>query len=335
MAVMNPAQQGGSTNALPDLVICASKERVKGAGEDAFALQYSESKTNTGYIAVFDGCGGMGAQKYQKAKNQSGARLASNIAADIVDRFYAAPNDGFRFDGKDAERLEQKLRSVLQAVKQEIGEHSSFVIGGDLFRELPTTASIIVSKTGNDGSVYCEYLWAGDSRGYMLNTDGICQITEDDLETEEDAYSNLQSDARLSNVVNADKTFVMHEKVIKLNSPVMLITATDGCFGYLRTPMHFQHLLLNTLMRSTNEKAWEQNLINELDKTAGDDCAIVISIYGCGSFEECKRLFMKLYGMHNTKYIKPLANNDSEAAAAELWEKFKPAYYREYVQKRR
>ncbi len=332
---MNYAQQGQPVNALPDLVICASKERIKGAGEDAFALQYSESKTNTGYIAVFDGCGGMGAQKYQKAKNQSGARLASNIAADIVDRFYAAPNDGFHFDGKDAERLEQKLKSVLQTVKQEISEHSSFAIGGDLFRELPTTASIIVSKTGNDGSVYCEYLWAGDSRGYMLNTEGICQITEDDLETEEDAYSNLQSDARLSNVVNADKTFVMHEKVIKLTSPVMLITATDGCFGYLRTPMHFQHLLLNTMMRSTSEKAWEQNLINELDKIAGDDCAIVISIYGVGSFEECKRMFRNLYGMHNMKYIKPLAADENENAAAELWEKFKPAYYREFVQKRR
>lgn len=332
---MNYAQQGQPVNALPDLVICASKERIKGAGEDAFSFQFSVNKTNTGYIAVFDGCGGMGAQKYQKAKNFSGARLASNIAADIVDRFYASPKDGFRFDGKDAERLEQKLKSVLQTVKQEIGEHSSLAIGGDLFRELPTTASIIASKPGLDGSVFCEYIWAGDSRGYMLNLDGICQITEDDLETEEDAYSNLQSDARLSNVVNADKAFTLHEKAIKLGQPVMLITATDGCFGYLRTPMHFQHLLLNTLMRSTTEKAWEQNLINELDKTAGDDCALVIAIYGCGSFEECKRMFMKLYGMHNTKYIKPLANDDSEENAAALWQKFKPMYYRENVEKRR
>ena len=335
MAEMMQNRTGGQEHILPDIVVCASKERVKGAGEDAFALQYSESKTSTGYIAVFDGCGGMGAQKYQKAKNQSGARLAANVAADIIDRFYASPEDGFHFDGRDAERLETRLKAGLQAVKQAISEQGAFKIGGDLFRELPTTVSLIVSKMASDGNVYCEYLWAGDSRGFLLDQEGICQITEDDLESDEDAYSNLHNDARLSNVVNADRSFILHEKTIKLTPPVMLITATDGCFGYLRTPMHFQHLILNTLMRSTNEKAWEQNLIAELDKVAGDDCAIVISIYGCGNFEECKRMFMKLYGMHNTMYIKPLAGDESEKKAAALWQKFKPVYYRKYIQKRR
>lgn len=328
---------------LPDLVVCASKERVKGAGEDAFALQFSDSKHGTGYIAVFDGCGGMGAQKYAKAKNQSGARLASNIAADVVDRFYAAPNSGFYLDGRDAERLEQELKKGLLTVKEQISERSAFKIGGDLFRELPTTMSLIVSKLGKDGSLYCEYLWAGDSRGFVLDQEGICQITEDDLESEEDAYSNLHNDARLSNVINADRSFTIHEKALKLehvisadgNQPTMLITATDGCFGYLRTPMHFQHLILNTLMRSTTEKAWEQSLISELDKVAGDDCAITIAIYGCHDFETCKRQFTKLYGMHNTMYIKPLVNEEDESRAEALWEKFKPSYYRKYVQKRR
>jgi len=332
-------------NMLPDLVVCASKERVKGAGEDAFALQFADSKRNTGYIAVFDGCGGMGAQKYQKAKNQTGARLASNIAADIIDRFYAAPDDGFRFDGKDAERIEQRLKSGLQTVKEAISEKGAFKIGGDLFRELPTTMSLIVSKVADDGSLYCEYLWAGDSRGFVMDQEGICQITEDDLESDEDAYSNLHNDARLSNVINADRAFIVHEKALKLESvigetpekcrPTMLITATDGCFGYLRTPMHFQHLILNSLMRSTNVKMWEQSLISELDKCAGDDCAITIAIYGCGDFENCKRLFMKLYGMHNTMFIKPLANEEDESKAEALWQKFKPSYYRKYVQKRR
>jgi len=62
----------------PSIVICPEKEKLAGLGEDSFS--YSFVGQEAGYISVFDGCGGMGARKYPKAGNKTGARVASKLA---------------------------------------------------------------------------------------------------------------------------------------------------------------------------------------------------------------------------------------------------------------
>ena len=63
---------------------------------------------------------------------------------------------------------------------------------GSLGKAFPTTASVITGKTnGNKVDVTC--YWAGDSRCYMLDANGLHQLTADDLDGQ-DAMSNLSND---------------------------------------------------------------------------------------------------------------------------------------------
>ena len=337
---------------LPHFILAVSQEQVRRGGEDAFSYVYADHRRNIGYCAVFDGCGGMGAQKYQTAGNFTGARLASNIAAEVVDRFYFEPNGGFRFEDTDAERLEEKMKSVFAEVKKRIAGQRVTRFKSDLYKELPTTLSIIASKCNDDEdkSMEVEYIWAGDSRGYLLqlpvdfkniqNGEGLCLVTEDDLETTENALQNLSSDARLSNVVNADTDFRLHEKrfTVSRSNPVMLITATDGCFGYLKTPMHFENLLLDTLSRSESKEKWAEHITERLSEFAGDDYTMVITVFGCSDFVSLRERFRELGNRNKATYVNKIDNDpENEGLVLSLWEKYREnfEFYQKIMKKRR
>ena len=59
--------------------------------------------------------------------------------------------------------------------------------------------------------------------------------------------TNLRQDSVISNAMSADTAFVINHHQMSLPRPFLIIAATDGCFGYLPSPMHFEWLLLSTL----------------------------------------------------------------------------------------
>lgn len=306
------------------IVVCSEKERIQNFGEDSYS--YSFNVDSIGYIAVYDGCGGMGARKYLKVGNKTGARIASKLAAYITDEFYN--NQQFKFDNSDAERLKKIFQDSFKKVKLGIENDSCLMLGGDLFKSIPTTASIVSIKNNDSDSIVCEYIWAGDSRGYFLDGDGLCQITKDDLQTEEDAFTNLRSDGRLSNVINADGDFELHERLIELKLPTMIITSTDGSFGYYSTPMNFEYIILKSLMEATNENQWKNSLSKLIIPVTGDDFSICIAVYGFYNFNECKKYFKKRFAYIKKIYIDKIDENTTENELKELWEIYKQSYYR-------
>lgn len=76
-----------------------------------------------------------------------------------------------------------------------------------------------------------DFIWAGDSRGYVLSDMGLAQVTKDDIDDSVDALDNISNDGVLTNVVSADGNYILHSKQIKIKDKIIIFNATDGCFG--------------------------------------------------------------------------------------------------------
>lgn len=309
---------------MPGLLIYAEQEQVSGKGEDAFS--YSFTRQDHGYIAVFDGCGGMGSKKYPMLNDRTGARIASRLAGFVVDQFYE--KGGFCDFSNASELLRKALINTFSETKAALAARKSgIMIGGDMFKELPTTLSLIASRLNEQRELETAFIWAGDSRGYFLDKKGICQVTADDLETAEDAFSNLRSDGKLSNVVNGDTPFILHEKRWVFREPVLLITATDGSFGYFKTPMEFEYTILCAMQQAADVHQWKTALGEAIKKTAGDDFSILISAFGFLDFSACKDYFAQRFRYLRRRFV-PNADYVPEEELQALWDEYRKDYYR-------
>ena len=188
------------------------------------------------YMGVFDGCGGLGCQQIsfqsEAFPNHTSAWIASRIGAAAVESFFRE-NGNQSFSRETVLELEQVLNETFQTLKKKYWKDDG--VSGSMRRNFPTTASIIVENL-QEQNVF--FLWSGDSRGYLCDKDGLAQITMDDIRFHAtDAFANLYQDSAMTKQWNADRTISVHCKEIKEISPAIYICATDGCFGFLSSPM--------------------------------------------------------------------------------------------------
>jgi hypothetical protein len=187
-------------------------------------------------------------------------------------------------------------------------------------------------------------LWSGDSRVYVFDPDtGAHQLTRDDLRDRGDALVNLRQDSVVSNAMAADTDFVVHHHQVSLTAPFLAVAATDGCFGYVRTPIHFEHLVLSALRDSTDTDSWSELLQQRITAVTGDDASL--AVLGVGAdHEEFRQFFAVRTADLDERCIQPLDRLEDEARRAEqaaeearrrhaalqtsLWAAYKPAYER-------
>ena len=108
-----------------------------------------------------------------------------------------------------------------------------------LLRALPTTMALMAlqRREPREGHWAGHVFWSGDSRVYVFDpATGAHQLSRDDLRDQGDALANLRQDSVVSNAMSADVDFVVHHHQVELAAPFLAVAATDGCFGYLRTP---------------------------------------------------------------------------------------------------
>ena len=297
--------------------IAFSTEKSEGNGEDANCW----SENETGVLAgVFDGCGGAGARRCPKYGGRSEAFLASRAAAVLTKWFFE--KGGFR--RQDAgEFFQQKLEQFFFRIKELYGEDVRIL--GSMSKLLPTTLAAAVTAQ-QDGQIFADLYWAGDSRVYLLDKDGLAQLTEDDLEAG-DAFENLTDDSPMTNMVQLSQPFTIHQARLPVTGPCFLFAATDGCFGYLSTPMEFEYLLLYELMKAKTPEEWEARLIGRLGQIAADDCSISGTVIG---FRDFSSLQAGLYPRARQLYagcIRLLKGAGREQRAA-LWQDYRDNYYR-------
>jgi serine/threonine protein phosphatase PrpC len=292
--------------------------KVPDHGEDSDPIL--RDGPDLGLVGVFDGMGGAGGTVYETAGgSRSGAYLASRIARDVVEEHLLELVTPFRqLPGTQAaavlhDALEAALQTELEALKAPTSRLRS-----RLLRALPTTMALgLLQRAERDRSRWiCHVLWAGDSRVYAFTPRGMHQLSIDDLRDEGDAMANLQRDSVISNAISADTDFHINHRRVALDAPFFLVSATDGCFGYVPTPMHFEEMVLGTLARSTSEEDWSAALQAEIAAVTGDDASMALIAVGA-DLEALRRITAPRLAEVTEQYTTPMDALRDEVTRAE------------------
>ena len=245
--------------------------KVAGEGEDADPIL--RVGPDLGLLGVFDGMGGAGGRVYDTPDGRhTGAYIASRFARNVVERLMLELiKPEWNLDGPaTAAELQRVLASSLAARLAELKAPET-TLRSKLVKALPTTMTLAVLQRTDPaaGSYACHLFWAGDSRAYVADPEaGLMQLTTDDLRSGGDAMRNLTDDSVMSNCISADTEFHINHRQVELRAPFLLLCATDGCFAYVRSPMHFEHLLLSTMQDARDVPAWQQALEAEVTPNA-------------------------------------------------------------------
>lgn len=308
---------------MPDSIISICEEKIPSAGEDSY---FYKTEREMALVSVFDGCGGAGGREYAALSGKTGAYIASRAVSGAVCNWAKSLESVSNLEEKSLrETLAMSITSALDTCKARCGSSGNVRMKGSMSKEFPTTAAIALC-TGKENSVKTTLFWAGDSRAYILNAEGLSQLTTDDLDGI-DAFENISADGVLTNVISASGEYTLHSRELSLPIPCILFCATDGCFGYIQTPMHFEYLLLECLRASSSLSEWEKLLNRSFSEVSGDDYSFVAVLYGYGSFEHLKRSFYAREEYMYHTYIQALQSANDETAST-LWEQYSSGYYK-------
>ena len=111
------------------------KEKIEQNGEDSYLYVFAPE---SGVAAVFDGCGGSGAKRYEKFRNKTGAYMSSRVTS-------GATRDWFleKDTPKTSVTLKEKIKEYLAICKSVGGGTTSFK--GSMAKDYPTTAAVVVA----------------------------------------------------------------------------------------------------------------------------------------------------------------------------------------------
>ena len=329
------AKQGKETErdmiSLIDFHTAFTVAKKAGRGEDAFKYSYNRDEA---FFGVFDGCGGAGSQLCPKYEGKTEAYIASRNTADAFQTWFEQTEAGA---ARTAETAKQQIVADLRRCDELVGQ-KSMLIGG-IRKKFPTTAAVGICRVIGD-KLAVDYYWAGDSRVYLLNDQGLAQLSEDDLGGI-DAMDNLTDDGILQNLISLSRDFTIHSGRIFLDRPGFVFAATDGCFGYLSTPMEFEYVLLeailaadcistgsNTEGSSRNDRriGFEERL-RERMADAGDDVSFCGYAIGFGSLQRMKTMLRPRANELYQSVISRLGGMSREEKKA-LWMSYRDNYHR-------
>jgi serine/threonine protein phosphatase PrpC len=339
-------EQGRTRPVGPSLSFGFNLGKIPGQGEDSDPIL--RHGRELGLVGVFDGMGGAGGTVYDTPDGpRTGAYLASRVARDVVERRMLELLDPeWHVDGPAvAQSLHDAVREALVERLAELKAPRSG-LRSKLLRALPTTMALVaLQRLQPGGDDWAAHLFsAGDSRAYVLTpAGGLQQLTVDDIRDHGDAMANLREDSVVSNAMSADTDFVVHHRQVELTAPFLVIAATDGCFGYVPSPMHVEHLLLTALRDASGTAEWSEAVQATVSAVTGDDAAMSVLGIG-GDFAGFQRLLADRTVEVEQRFIAPLdaaaarvrqLEQDLEQARAaqlaeqaQLWQSYEPGYGR-------
>lgn len=145
---------------------------------------------------------------------------------------------------------------------------------------LPTTLTVaLINETENGVDVL--YLWAGDSRGYLWNADGLAQITDDH-----------ERDETMTNLITLTKPFQLEARLFKTSKPAILFNATDGCYKCpcFASAFDLEYVFLQAINSSNSFEETVKNLDKQFTiiGTHDDSNTMALTSFGYESFEDIK-----------------------------------------------
>lgn len=314
-------------SAVPDTWLSICKEARVSSGEDNYCRAFTKS---AGLLAVFDGCGGSGARRHSYYSDKTEAYMASRLCAGaFYDSFSELYTEKSEITPQAfVEKAAENCRLVLDAYRPP--EDTSLPqIGGSLMKVLPSTAAALLVQPKTEKQYDITAIWAGDSRVYLLDKNGLAQLTVDDTDVS-DPFDNLYDDGIMRNILCAGRPVNLHTATVQAQKPFLVFAATDGCFGYFSTPMEFEAVMLDTMLQSRSTAQWETMLSNRLEKVAGDDYTLCLAAYGFSGFKQLQRFFSQRLRQLNSEFIQTLRElpiTDRESRRT-LWNEYQPQYMR-------
>lgn len=291
------------------------------------ACSYSFAKDDLHYAGVFDGCGGLGSKRYELLGNRTGAFISSQTCAMVFHDEMEKKASAGPFDDTFVSDLKASFSSSLRKNEKQYGQENTLI--GSMVRTLPCTGSmVIVTETPDNGrALHLNIIQAGDSRVYVMRPkEGLQQVTRDELAGDPDALKNLYVSAPMTNVINIDNDFSLTHLSFDLEMPFALLCASDGAFGYVRTPMHFEKIVLDCLETADSFGSFEKALYVTLTSITGDDTTAVMPFYGWTTFEQLKESFLKRH-----RFVAGLCRSVEKEMSDEMidaaWEQYKAGYY--------
>ncbi|MCR5795336.1 MAG: protein phosphatase 2C domain-containing protein [Solobacterium sp.] len=303
-----------------DTVQTFSRASVEGHGEDSF---YSANTESTAIISVFDGSGGSGAMTYDIFSGHTGAYVASRALSGTLREWYMETS---RSPVTDKNQIIAGIDSYFRSgfrVCSSLGT-SNMRIRSTMIRDFPTTAAGAYAYVKDD-RIHVTIFWAGDSRVYLLNSRGLRQLTEDDAYG--DAMETLQNNPPMTNVLSSDGNYVLHSKTFAVTSPMMIFAATDGCFGYVHTPMHFEYMVLQSICASSSPVQFNAMLDSAMHSVAGDDYTFSYMSFLYGNYDNLKADMNVRLQFMEQNYMIPLSTRRNDAAYINaLWQIYRKDY---------
>lgn len=306
---------------MTDRMMTVSLEALAGCGEDSFAVRKEDA---VALLCVADGCGGLGSRRYPALDNHTGAYAASRLATHVLSEW--ARNCSVPLTREAGEHmcreLGERLDHHFSSFAEERCRTEGIRIVGSMQRRLPTTlcAAIADEKAA-------AFLWVGDSRGYVLDTDGLHQCTRDDLKGGADPFENLYLDRPLSAYLSADMKANLHFRRVSLDKPSLVIVATDGAYNALPTPMEFEMLLLDALKAAKSWDSFERKLESAVKKNMQDDATLLVCTSETVDFEGLKTALLPRREKLQKQYITPVRRKKGDVAFARArWQSYRASY---------
>lgn len=140
------------------------------------------------------------------------------------------------------------LKEKLAAIAQNTGLKNESRLKGTYL--LPTTLSVTLMREREE-SVDLICLWAGDSRAYYWNEEGLAQISDDH-----------EIGGTMTNLVSLAKDFRLQICSLKMKKPCLVFNATDGVYKCMMfaSPLDLESLLLQAILKSESVEQLEENL---------------------------------------------------------------------------
>ena len=279
-----------------------AQDKVKDRGEDSYLIGFRE---NAGVCAVFDGLGGSGSRQYKEYGDKTGAYIASRaVSEEMYNWFLAFSEDQNGLSSpKIAKSLHERIDKRLSACQDSETKKSS--LKSSMTRDFPTTLSMLVFRPDGQGGISANVIWAGDSRCYWLDGGGLHQLT--------------------NNVISASEPYSLSEYILDGLSRGIAFSATDGCFGYLQSPMHFEYLVLDSMLRAESISEMEKSLHERLTQIAGDDFTLTGAVFGFETFKQMKEYYRKRYEVLFQKYIEHFRESSKDQRLG-LWQEYRGGY---------
>ena len=309
-----------------------SEKRVE-LGEDAEPSFVSQNDGTRLLVGVYDGMGGSGGAIARQTRRGpvTQAYDASRITRAVAERWFGGLPPGALDAAGAASSLHDDLtRALTDRATTLVGGTSGLV--GTLKRTLPSTIATVVVETDRTATRLTA-LWAGDSRCYVLTPSrGLQQISRDDTAIQ-DALDALLADPPVDNVVCTDRNFTIHHAVTVESEPVVVVVASDGCFGYVPSPPLFEHQILWALTSVGSAGEWMQSLLDVLGHQAQDDTSLAVAAIGFLDFAAVKEAFSgrfhELEATVGQPYRACSSSPDRQAFEqfrTSTWEAYKPGY---------